>query len=378
MRTSTRKCNTLDFASRVPVWIREAEPSGGTGGNAPCGNFPAVVVPDRQQTLPRRGAEGKENLIQTGPCALLANKKDSPADCPFSIPGKVWQCARGHPWEFGRFRSVAPCAACGGRRSLTGKAGSLAPCPPSLPRYGPGQDKRISGKGSFAACGGKRGSRPRPLRWAASLPPLAACGPLSLPTLGGGVAPPAPPAIAVGDMWRLVAACGGSGQASRQPLRGGTPPQCKAKPLRGGPMARPCIAPPPRRSRRRCSGAARPPRCGGCGAVRPSGPVGGAPASLASPATPAAQAVPRGSAYALAARRSGRRPSRLSAAKPGRRASGRSSAAPVRGLAQAAPLAPAGPQFRPPRALAAQAPPPRAFARGGARGNAACGRDGHA
>lgn len=59
------------------------------------------------------------------------------------------------------------------------------------------------------------------------------------------------------------------------------------------------------RLRRRCSGAARPPRRGGCGAVRPSGPVGGTPASLASPATPAAQAVPRGSAYALAARRSG-------------------------------------------------------------------------
>lgn len=60
----------------------------------------------------------------------------------------------------------------------------------------------MSGKERFAACGGKRGSRPRPLRWAASLPPLAACGPLSLPALGGGVAPPAPPAVAVGDMWR--------------------------------------------------------------------------------------------------------------------------------------------------------------------------------
>ena len=51
----------------------------------------------------------------------------------------------------------------------------------------------------------------------------------------------------------------------------------------------------------------------------------------------------------------------------------RSSAAPIRGLAQAAPLAPAGPQFRPPRALAAQAPPPRAFARGGARGTPPAG-----
>ena len=91
-----------------------------------------------------------------------------------------------------------------------------------------------------------------------------------------GRRPPRPPA-AVGDMWRLVAAFGGSGRApaglaSRQPLRGGTPPQSKAKPLRGAPAARPCFAPPPRRSRRRCSGAARPPLCGGCGAVRASGP----------------------------------------------------------------------------------------------------------
>lgn len=45
----------------------------------------------------------------------------------------------------------------------------------------------------------------------------------------------------------------------------------------------------------------------------------------------------------------------------------------VRGLVQAGPLAPAGPQFRPPRALAAQAPPPRAFARGGARGTPPAG-----
>ena len=34
-------------------------------------------------------------------------------------------------------------------------------------------------------------------------------------------------------MWRLVAACGGSGQASRQPLRGATQSGRKAKPLRG-------------------------------------------------------------------------------------------------------------------------------------------------
>lgn len=125
--------------------------------------------------------------------------------------------------------------------------------------------------------GGTGGSRPRPL--GASLPPPAACGPLPLPTLGGlGAARPArlrrsgtcggwsPPAAAQ--------VCAPAGLASRQPLRGGTPPQSKAKPLRGAPAARPCFAPPPRRLRRRCSGAARPPLCGGCGAVRASGPVG--------------------------------------------------------------------------------------------------------
>lgn len=80
------------------------------------------------------------------------------------------------------------------------------------------------------------GSRPRPL--GASLPPPAACGPLPLPTLGGwGAARPArlrrsglcggwsPPAAAQ--------VCAPAGLASRQPLRGGTPPQRKAKPLRG-------------------------------------------------------------------------------------------------------------------------------------------------
>lgn len=80
------------------------------------------------------------------------------------------------------------------------------------------------------------GSRPRPL--GASLPPPAACGPLPLPTLGGlGAARPArlrrsglcggwsPPAAAQ--------VCAPAGLASRQPLRGGTPPQSKAKPPSG-------------------------------------------------------------------------------------------------------------------------------------------------
>ena len=74
-----------------------------------------------------------------------------------------------------------------------------------------------------------------------------------------------------------------AGRAEGPALHCSSPAPVAAQVLRGGPA----------------------PTNGGCGAVRPSGPVGGAPASLASPATPAAQAVPRGSAYALAARRSG-------------------------------------------------------------------------
>ena len=129
---------------------------------------------------------------------------------------------------------------------------------------------------------------------------------------------------------------------------------------------------PRARVRRWCSGAARPPRCGGCGAVRASGPVGGAPASLASPATPAAQAVPRGSACALAARRSG--PSGLALARLRAAPSCPSGARPPCGrLAHCAACAACsaravrGPQFRPPRALAAQAPPSRASRAAGRR-----------
>lgn len=157
------------------------------------------------------------------------------------------------------------------------------------------------------------------------------------------------------------------------------PLRCSGAPFRaarpstfGARSARPCPAPPPRRSRRRCSGAARPPRCGGYGAVRPSGPVGGASASLASPATPAAQAVPRGSACALAARRSG--PSGLALARQRAAPSRPSGARPPCGrqahcaaCAACSARAVRGPQFRPPRALAAQAPPSPRFARGGAR-----------
>lgn len=140
---------------------------------------------------------------------------------------------------------------------------------------------------------------------AGRVPPApAACGPLPCPPCAAAVPPPARPAcgspgnVAAGRRLRRLRPSQPPAVARGHPVR----PQGQAP---AGPLRGPCPRPAPRRLRRWCSGAARPPRCGGCGAVRPSGPVGGAPASLASPATPAAQAVPRGSAYALAARRSG-------------------------------------------------------------------------
>jgi hypothetical protein len=145
----------------------------------------------------------------------------------------------------------------------------------SLPTPGPHRWQLLRAKGRGpqpAGCGG--GSRPA--LWA--VPPApSGLRAAPLPTLGG-VPPPAPSiplrGLAGVKCGPRPGPCGPRpGRVGPQPLHGGTPPQCKAKPLRGGPLARPCIAPPPCRSRRRCSGAARPPLCGGCGAVRPSGPA---------------------------------------------------------------------------------------------------------
>ena len=85
---------------------------------------------------------------------------------------------------------------------------------------------RVAGKGkglpSVARCAGPRPTRPCGLRAAHPAHPVRRrCR-----------RPPGLPA-AVREMWRLVAACGGSGQASRQPLRGATQSGRKAKPLRG-------------------------------------------------------------------------------------------------------------------------------------------------
>lgn len=141
---------------------------------------------------------------------------------------------------------------------------------------------------------------------AGRVPPApAACGPLTLPTLCGGGAAARPACLRQsGKCGGWSPPVGGSGQASRQPLRGATQSGRKAKPLRGR-----FAGLAPGQPRAGCGvgapGRPGPHDVGGCGAVRPSGPGGGASASLASPATPAAQAGPRGSAYALAARRSG-------------------------------------------------------------------------
>lgn len=163
------------------------------------------------------------------------------------------------------------------------------------------------------------GSRPRPL--GASLPPPAACGPLPLPTLGGwGAARPArlrrsglcggwsPPAAAQ--------VCAPAGLASRQPLRGGTPPQSKAKPLSG----RACGAALLCSSSRAGRGVGAPARPGphSVGAVGPSAPParsGLAPASR--PALARLRLCPRwcGSACARPDRRSGPAPLRRPAAE---------------------------------------------------------------
>lgn len=108
---------------------------------------------------------------------------------------------------------------------------------------------------------------------AGHVPPAPpACGPTPCPPCAAAVPPPAPSSpcgSGRGNVAAKAAPVARPGQVGRQPLRGGTPPQCKAKPLWGGPKARPCIAPPPHRLRRRCSGAARPPLVGALGPSAP-------------------------------------------------------------------------------------------------------------
>ena len=136
-------------------------------------------------------------------------------------------------------------------------------------------------------------------------------------------------------------------------------PLRKARPRQAA-CGGPCFAPPPRRSRRRCSGAARPPKMG---AVGPS-----APPARSAALRPALPARPR----------LRRRPCRAALpthSPPGVAARGPSLGVPPPSRAGApaaggccSPCPCGGPPFRPPRALAAQAPPSPRFARGGAQG----------
>ena len=130
---------------------------------------------------------------------------------------------------------------------------------------------RIAARGEGAPVrgpfGGPRPTRPSGLR-ADTLPTLcgggAAARPVQPPAGSGrgNVAAKAAPAARPGQVGRL--------RCSGAPFRKARPSPC------GAAFSGPCFAPPPRRLRRRCSGAARPPQSGGCGAVRASGPVGGA------------------------------------------------------------------------------------------------------
>ena len=126
-----------------------------------------------------------------------------------------------------RAHHAGPCAA-----ALSGGA---AVCCCVTPHTGPArlQLLRATGRGPPPA-GGGGGSRPA--LWA--VPPApSGLRAAPLPTLGG--VPPPAPSIPLrglaGVMWRpRPGPCGPRpGQVGRQPLHGGTPPQCKAKPLRG-------------------------------------------------------------------------------------------------------------------------------------------------
>lgn len=190
------------------------------------------------------------------------------------------------------------------------------------------------------------------------MPPPARPAPAGLSGKCGGWSPPV----------------GGSGQASRQPLRGATQSGRKAKPLRG-----------------RFAGLAPGQPRAGCGAGAPGRPGPHDVGAVGPSAPPARSAALRPALPAWPRLR--RRPGR--AALPSHSPPG-VAAPPPRGVPppsrgrrprfarfgacaahSAKPLrsARARPQFRPPRALAAQAPPSPRFARGGAQGNAACGRE---
>ena len=168
----------------------------------------------------------------------------------------------------------------------------------------------------MARCAGPRPTRPCGLRAAHPAHPVRRrCR-----------RPPGLPA-AVREMWRprprlrRVLVKLAASRCAGAPLRKARPRQAAC----GGP----CFAPPPRRSRRRCSGAARPPQVGALGPSAP--PARSAALRPALPARPRLRrrpcraALPTHSPPGVA----GPRPSPLSAAKPGRAL--RPAALPLRG-----------------------------------------------
>lgn len=202
---------------------------------------------------------------------------------------------------------------------------------------------------------------------AGHVPPAPpACGPTPCPPCAAAVPPPAPSSPLqglAGEMWRprprprRVLVKLAASRCAGAPLRKARPRQAAC----GGP----CFAPPPRRLRRRCSGAARPPLMGALGPSAP--PARSAALRPALPARPRLRrrpcrsALPTHSPPGVAARG----PS-LGVPPPSR------AGAPAAGCC-CSPCPCGGPQLKPPRALAAQAPPSRAFARGGARGTPPAG-----
>lgn len=90
--------------------------------------------------------------------------------------------SRGHAAPAGRLRSVAPCAPCRGHPV----AHRLTPVPSLHDPHHRGSTAPAEGRPMVrqrepCRLRRQRGSRPRPLRWAAFHPPLTACGPSPCP-----------------------------------------------------------------------------------------------------------------------------------------------------------------------------------------------------
>lgn len=164
------------------------------------------------------------------------------------------------------------------------------PSPHAAPQLG-AADGKARGRGLPSAPSGRVPPAPCGLRAATPAHP----GRL-------GRRPPRPP-VAVGELWRLVAAFGGSGLrpfgACQPPaVARGHPvgPQGQA-PLRG-PLRGPCPPPAPRRLRRRCSGPPRPHSWGLLGRCGPPAraclsPASRLAAALPTPGPPGVAAPPR-------------------------------------------------------------------------------------